>query len=112
MTQAAATSLLLVDDERSIREPLAVYLTKQGFRVTQAGDAASAQVTDSTYTASNASIAIEQHSTGSGDDTITYYVTTVDLSDATALCLALTNDSFGQNITENTSDILYIEDLS
>ena len=26
--------LLLVDDERSIREPLAAYLTKQGFRVT------------------------------------------------------------------------------
>ena len=32
--------LLLVDDERSIREPLAQYLTKQGFRVTQAASAA------------------------------------------------------------------------
>src|ERR1700753_3143436 len=31
--------ILLVDDERSIREPLAQYLTKQGFRITQAGDA-------------------------------------------------------------------------
>ena len=31
--------LLLVDDERSIREPLAHFLVKQGFRVTQAGDA-------------------------------------------------------------------------
>lgn len=35
--------LLLVDDERSIREPLAQYLTKQGFRVTQAGDAEGAR---------------------------------------------------------------------
>ncbi|WP_085809821.1 response regulator [Sphingomonas sp. TZW2008] len=35
--------LLLVDDERSIREPLAQYLTKQGFRVTQVGDAAAAR---------------------------------------------------------------------
>ena len=35
--------LLLVDDERSIREPLAQYLTKQGFRVTQTGDAESAR---------------------------------------------------------------------
>lgn len=69
------------------------------------GDAASAQVTDSTYTASNASIAIEQHSTGSGDNTVTYYVATVDLSDATALRSAFANDSFGLNITENTSDI-------
>lgn len=35
--------LLLVDDERSIREPLARYLEKQGFRVTQAVDAAAAR---------------------------------------------------------------------
>ncbi len=69
------------------------------------GDATSVQVTDSTYSASNASVAIEQHSTGSGDDTVTYYVATVDLSDATALRSAFANDSFGQNITENTSDI-------
>ncbi len=41
--------LLLVDDERSIREPLAVYLTKQGFRVTQAGDAASARTRLAAY---------------------------------------------------------------
>ncbi|MEG3088727.1 response regulator [Sphingomonas sp. PB4P5] len=41
--------LLLVDDERSIREPLAQYLTKQGFRVTQAGDAATARTRLSAY---------------------------------------------------------------
>lgn len=35
--------LLLVDDERSIREPLAQYLTKQGFRVTQVADAEAAR---------------------------------------------------------------------
>lgn len=35
--------VLLVDDERSIREPLAQYLTKQGFRVTQVGDAEAAR---------------------------------------------------------------------
>ncbi len=41
--------LLLVDDERSIREPLAVYLTRQGFRVTQAGDAESARARLAAY---------------------------------------------------------------
>lgn len=41
--------LLLVDDERSIREPLAVYLTKQGFRVTQAGDAEAARTRMAAY---------------------------------------------------------------
>jgi two-component system OmpR family response regulator len=35
--------ILLVDDERSIREPLATYLQRSGFRVTQAGDAAQAR---------------------------------------------------------------------
>ncbi|PVX31142.1 response regulator [Sphingomonas pokkalii] len=41
--------LLLVDDERSIREPLAQYLTRQGFRVTQAGDAESARARLNAY---------------------------------------------------------------
>ena len=35
--------LLLVDDERDIRDPLAAYLTKQGYRVTKAEDAATAR---------------------------------------------------------------------
>lgn len=41
--------ILLVDDERSIREPLAQYLQKQGFRVTQAGDAAAARARLTAY---------------------------------------------------------------
>ncbi|MBO9711839.1 response regulator [Sphingomonas sp.] len=41
--------LLLVDDERSIREPLAQYLTRQGFRVTQAGDAEGARARLTAY---------------------------------------------------------------
>jgi len=41
--------LLLVDDERSIREPLAQYLVRQGFRVTQVGDAASARTRLAAY---------------------------------------------------------------
>lgn len=41
--------LLLVDDERSIREPLAQYLTKQGFRVTQVADAEAARTRLSAY---------------------------------------------------------------
>ena len=41
--------IILVDDERSIREPLAQYLTKQGFRVTQAGDAEAARTRLAAY---------------------------------------------------------------
>lgn len=42
-TMGETPHLLLVDDERSIREPLAQFLTRQGFRVTQAGDAEGAR---------------------------------------------------------------------
>ncbi|WP_109355010.1 response regulator [Sphingorhabdus sp. EL138] len=37
------THILLVDDEATLREPLAEYLVKQGFRVQQAGDASQAR---------------------------------------------------------------------
>ena len=41
--------ILLVDDERSIREPLAQYLAKQGLRVTQASDAMAARTRLAAY---------------------------------------------------------------
>ena len=43
MTEPAPTSILLVDDERSLREPLAEYLTRQGFVVREADSAAQAR---------------------------------------------------------------------
>jgi two-component system OmpR family response regulator len=43
MTEPSTTEILLVDDEAALREPLASYLTKQGFTVTQAGSAAEAR---------------------------------------------------------------------
>ena len=43
MSEPAQTRLLLVDDEASLREPLADYLTRQGFVVRQAEDAAKAR---------------------------------------------------------------------
>lgn len=43
MDETALTRLLLVDDEASLREPLAEYLTRQGFVVRQAPSAAAAR---------------------------------------------------------------------
>ena len=43
MSEQADIRLLLVDDEASLREPLAEYLSRQGFVVTQAADAARAR---------------------------------------------------------------------
>jgi two-component system OmpR family response regulator len=43
MEAAAATRLLLVDDEPALREPLAEYLSRQGFAVVEAASAAEAR---------------------------------------------------------------------
>ena len=43
MTETTPPRVLLVDDEPALREPLADYLVRQGFSVTQAGTAAEAR---------------------------------------------------------------------
>jgi len=43
MSEPAPTRLLLVDDEAALREPLAEYLSRQGFVVTEASSAAEAR---------------------------------------------------------------------
>jgi two-component system OmpR family response regulator len=43
MNDTAAANILLVDDEATLREPLAEYLTRQGFLVTAASSAAEAR---------------------------------------------------------------------
>ncbi|WP_448629475.1 phosphodiester glycosidase family protein [Cellulomonas soli] len=72
---------------------------------TQSGDAAAAVLTDTTYDSSDASITISTVTTGSGQDTVTYYVADVTLTDATVLRSAFAQDAFGLNITQDTSDI-------
>lgn len=69
------------------------------------GSSADAVVTDTTYESDDASITISTVTTGTGDDTVTYYVADVVLSDATVLRSAFAQDAFGENITEDTSDI-------
>lgn len=61
--------------------------------------------TATTSTSDQADITISTVTTGSGDSTLTYYVADVTLTDATSLRSAFAQNAFGQNITENTSDI-------
>jgi exopolysaccharide biosynthesis protein len=53
----------------------------------------------------DATIKINKVTTGSGADTVTYYVADVTLTDATQLRSAFAENSFGENIIENTSAI-------
>ncbi|WP_136193982.1 phosphodiester glycosidase family protein [Actinomyces procaprae] len=64
-----------------------------------AADAADVTVTADSYSSSLTTIGIEQVSTGSGDDTVTYYVADVRLAEATALRSAFANNAYGTNIT-------------
>ena len=65
----------------------------------------SAVATDTSYVSGSSTINISTVATGSGDNTVTYYVADVVLDDATTLQSAFANDSFGENITETTSAI-------
>ena len=62
-------------------------------------------VTDTSYTSDDASVTISTVVSGSGDSQVTYYVADVTLSDASVLRSAFADNEFGENITENTSDI-------
>jgi hypothetical protein len=74
--------------------------------VTTVAESASAPVTTATtFTSDDANVTISTVVTGAGDDTVTYYVADVTLADATALRSAFANNSFGENIIENTSAI-------
>ncbi|WP_454729423.1 phosphodiester glycosidase family protein [Cellulosimicrobium protaetiae] len=64
-----------------------------------------ATVDGDTYSSDATSVTVSQVTTGSGDDTVTYYVADVVLSDMTDLRSAFAQDAFGTNITETTSDI-------
>ena len=67
--------------------------------------AATAVLTDTSYTKGATSVTIRTVTTGSGSDTLTYYVAEVTLNEATTLRSAFANNQFGENITERTSEI-------
>lgn len=74
----------------------------------QAAEAAT--VTDSSYVDDETSITITTVITGSGADTVTYYVADVLVTDATQIRSAFAEDSYGTNIVEHTSDIAQAND--
>lgn len=66
---------------------------------------ASTPVTTATsYTSDDTSISITTYRQGTGDDTITYYVADLTLSDATSLRGAFANNQFGENVTALVSE--------
>jgi exopolysaccharide biosynthesis protein len=69
------------------------------------GEADAVVLTDTSYADGDVSIEVSTVVTGSGRDTVTYYVADVELSDATDLRAGFANNQFGTNITRDTSEI-------
>lgn len=70
-----------------------------------AGTTVVAEDTADDGASSGTSVTISTVVTGSGEETVTYYVADVVLGDATDLRSAFAQNAFGANITETTSDI-------
>ena len=84
---------------------VSAYEAAQGVSSGTTAADSTASVTDTSYTDDGTNIKISTVTTGSGDSTVTYYVADVVLDDATTLKSAFANDSFGENITQTTSEI-------
>lgn len=83
----------------------AVAGTAAGTGTSAPSQAATGEVTGSTFTSDDASVTVSTVVTGSGEDQVTYYVADVELSDATVLRTGFAQNQVGTNITEDTSDI-------
>ena len=68
-------------------------------------DTTNAVATSDTWSADGTTVKVTQVTTGSGDDTVTYFVADLTLLKASVLRTAFADDEFGENIVENTSVI-------
>lgn len=64
-----------------------------------------ATIGNNSFSSAQATLSITPVTTGTGDETVTYFVADVELGAATALKSAFANDSFGENIIAPTSTI-------
>lgn len=84
---------------------VAAYEAAHSAEAASVDDTAAATLTEDSFTDGDTSVRVSQVSTGSGSDTVTYYVADVTLGDATELRSAFAANQFGTNVTENTSEI-------
>ncbi len=73
--------------------------------ITAASEAGNGAFTADTYSSDTASIAVSKHTSGSGSDTITWFVADITVADATIIGSAFADDEFGQNIIAYPSAI-------
>lgn len=79
--------------------------TESGATPTEDAAASAAVVSANSFTSAEAALTITPVTTGTGNSTVNYFVAKLNLTTATALKSAFANNSFGENITANTSTI-------
>ena len=102
---AAYESVAAVDNPRIEETANTTDGASSGDAAETADQSVEAITTATTYQDQDTAIDISTVVTGSGRDTVTYYVADVVLSDATQLRAGFANNQFGTNITADTSDI-------
>ena len=92
-----------VIDHVEVGDVTALEAKAQNAAGSSATPATNVKVGDDSYSSSNTRIEIQRVSTGSGSDTVTYYVADVKLTNATDLRSAFANNSYGTNIVAKPS---------
>jgi len=84
-----------------------VYATAETSAETDgtSGTASDAVITDDSYTGDNLCITVTQHSTGSGNSKITWYVADIQVKDLTLLDTCFAEDTYGRSITDTVLDM-------
>jgi len=102
---AIASVLYLLADRYLIEhvEGKAILATESGATIPET--ASNLESDDWNYKSDNITININKVQTGQGNDTVTYFVADVQLSDSSSLKSAFAKDEYGRNIVEKTSQI-------
>ncbi|MCP1135191.1 phosphodiester glycosidase family protein [Paenibacillus polysaccharolyticus] len=100
---------VVVADDNTVATPATANAGSEGTASTTSTTTSATGVhatsDDWNYSSDDLKIQIQKVQTGSGSDQITYYVADVQAKDASSLRTALADNSFGTNITEDTSEI-------
>jgi Exopolysaccharide biosynthesis protein related to N-acetylglucosamine-1-phosphodiester alpha-N-acetylglucosaminidase len=107
VTNASAleSSTTSASDSSTSTDDSASTTSSESGTTEDSGSTSGTTTTATSYESADTSVTISTVTTGSGSDTVTYYVADIQLSDATDLRSAFADDSFGENITEKTSEI-------
>lgn len=73
--------------------------------VAQADAATNGTYADGSYTSDTAAITVTKHTSGTGSDTVTWFVADITVTDATIVRSAFAQDEYGENIIEYPSAI-------